>query len=109
MLAPALHGAEAAAVERTTGNYSYGNEHFQNVTGNQVNTAPTWNMATSSSPQISMRQDNGSVMSFMPSGAVVTNTQGATSKFGFSATEMQGVIPILGVPDSRGVAKDGMR
>ncbi len=95
MLAPAMHGAEAAAVERTTGNYSYGNEHFQNVTGNQVNTAPTWTIATSGSPQVNMRQDNGAIMSFMPSGAVVTNTQGATSKFGFSATEMQGVTANL--------------
>jgi conjugal transfer mating pair stabilization protein TraG len=95
MLAPAIHGGEAAAVERTTGNYSYGNEHFQNVTGNQVNTAPTWTMASSTSPQVNMRQDNGSMMSFMPSGDVVTNTQGATSKFGFNATEMQGVTANL--------------
>ncbi len=34
MLAPAQGAAEAAAVERTTGNYAYGNTSFQNLTSN---------------------------------------------------------------------------
>ena len=34
MLAPAQGAAEAAAIERTTGNYAYGNTSFQNLTSN---------------------------------------------------------------------------
>jgi len=91
MLAPAMHAAEAAAVERTTGNYAYGNSQFQNVTGHQVNTAPTWNVAASSVPQVNMRDDNGTITSTMPDGSTVYNTSGAISRFGFSASEMQSV------------------
>lgn len=91
MLAPAMHAAEAAAVERTTGNYAYGNSQFQNVTGHQVNTAPTWNVATSSVPQVNMRGDNGTITSTMSDGSTVYNTSGAISRFGFSASEMQSV------------------
>jgi conjugal transfer mating pair stabilization protein TraG len=91
MLAPAMHAAEAAAVERTTGNYAYGNSQFQNVTGHQVNTAPTWNVAASSVPQVNMRGDNGTITSTMPDGSTVYNTSSAISRFGFSASEMQSV------------------
>jgi conjugal transfer mating pair stabilization protein TraG len=90
MLAPAMHAAEAAAVERTTGNYAYGNSQFQNVTGHQVNTAPTWNVA-SPIPQVNMRGDNGTITSTMADGSTVYNTSGAISRFGFSASEMQSV------------------
>jgi conjugal transfer mating pair stabilization protein TraG len=91
MLAPAMHAAEAAAVERTTGNYAYGNSQFQNVTGHQVNTAPTWNVAASPIPQVNMRGDNGTITSTMADGSTVYNTSGAISRFGFSASEMQSV------------------
>lgn len=91
MLAPAMHAAEAAAVERTTGNYAYGNSQFQNVTGHQVNTAPTWNVAASSIPQVNMRGENGTITSTMADGSTVYNTGGAISRFGFSASEMQSV------------------
>lgn len=91
MLAPAMHAAEAAAVERTTGNYAYGNSQFQNVTGHQVNTAPTWNVAASPIPQVNMREDNGTITSTMADGSTVYNTSGAISRFGFSANEMQSV------------------
>jgi conjugal transfer mating pair stabilization protein TraG len=91
MLAPAMHAAEAASVERTTGNYAYGNSQFQNVTGHQVNTAPTWNVASSSIPQVNMRGDNGAITSTMPDGSTVYNTSPAISRFGFSASEMQSV------------------
>jgi conjugal transfer mating pair stabilization protein TraG len=91
MLAPAMQAAEAAAVERTTGNYAYGNSQFQNVTGHQVNTAPTWNVAASSIPQVNMRGDNGAITSAMADGSTVYNTAPAISRFGFSATEMQSV------------------
>jgi conjugal transfer mating pair stabilization protein TraG len=91
MLAPAMHAAEAAAVERTTGNYAYGNSQFQNVTGHQVNTAPTWNVSASPIPQVNMRGDNGTITSTMADGSTVYNTSGAISRFGFSASEMQSV------------------
>jgi len=91
MLAPAMQAAEAAAVERTTGNYAYGNSQFQNVTGHQVNTAPTWNVAASSIPQVNMRGENGAITSTMADGSTVYNTAPAISRFGFSATEMQSV------------------
>jgi conjugal transfer mating pair stabilization protein TraG len=91
MLAPAMHAAEAAAVERTTGNYAYGNSQFQNVTGHQVNTAPTWTVSASPIPQVNMRGDNGTITSTMADGSTVYNTSGAISRFGFSASEMQSV------------------
>lgn len=48
MLSPAQSAAEAAAVEKTTGNYAYGNTSFQNLTANtrqqdQWTTAPNLN------------------------------------------------------------------
>ncbi len=95
MLAPAMQAAEAAAVERTTGNYSYGNEHFQNATGGQVNTAPTWNLAASGIPQVNMRGSNGTITSTMPDGSVVYNTTPGISHFGFSPSEMQSVTANL--------------
>jgi conjugal transfer mating pair stabilization protein TraG len=95
MLAPAMQAAEAAAVERTTGNYSYGNEHFQNVTGQQVNTAPTWSFATSDVPQVNMRGANGTITSSMPDGSTVYNTTPGISHFGFSPSEMQSVTANL--------------
>ena len=95
MLAPAMQAAETAAVERTTGNYSYGNEHFQNATGGQVNTAPTWNLASSGVPQVNMRGGNGTITSTMPDGSVVYNTTPGISHFGFSPSEMQSVTANL--------------
>lgn len=95
MLAPAMQAAEAAAVERTTGNYSYGNEHFQNATGNQVNTAPTWNFASSGVPQINMRGSNGTITSTMADGSVVYNTTPGVSHFAFAPSEMQSVTANL--------------
>jgi len=91
MLAPAMQAAEAAAVERTTGNYAYGNSQFQNATGNQVNTAPTWNMATSAIPQVSMREGNGTVTTTTADGSTVYNTAPGISRFGFSASEVASV------------------
>lgn len=91
MLAPAMHAAEVAAVERTTGNYAYGNSQFQNVTGHQVNTAPTWTVSASSIPQVNMRGDNGTITSTMADGSTVYNTSQGISRFGFSANEMQSV------------------
>jgi conjugal transfer mating pair stabilization protein TraG len=91
MLAPALHAADTAATERTTGNYAYGNTQFQNMTGNQVNTAPTWSMAEGTSPQVNMRAPDGTITSTMPDGSTVYNTAPGISRLGFSATEVASV------------------
>ena len=52
ILAPAQNAAEAAAVEQTTGNYSYGNTSFANLTSNmrqsnQWSDAPTFSTGAS--------------------------------------------------------------
>ena len=91
MLAPAMQAAEAAAVERTTGNYAYGNSQFQNATGNQINTAPTWNVATSKVPQVNMREGNGTVTTTTADGSTVYNAAPGISRFGFSASEVASV------------------
>ena len=91
MLAPAMQAAEAAAVERTTGNYAYGNSQFQNATGNQINTAPTWNVATSTVPQVNMREGNGTITTTTADGSTVYNAAPGISRFGFSASEVASV------------------
>jgi len=91
MLGPAMQAAEAAAAERTTGNYSYGNEHAQNRTSNQVNTAPTMNLAESSTPQVNMRRADGTVATTMADGSMVYDSRGATSHLPFTAAEVRGV------------------
>jgi conjugal transfer mating pair stabilization protein TraG len=82
MLAPAQNAAEAAAVEQTTGNYSYGNTSFANLTSNmrqsnQWSDAPTYSTGASS---FTTRLANGASETFTPSGAVVTDVTGAMSR-----------------------------
>ena len=81
MLAPVSSGAEAAALERTTGNYGY-----NNVTANQFNTqprhldgAPTWTTVMA----------NGSTMTRTADGSAVYDNSGAISKLGFGASEVE--------------------
>jgi conjugal transfer mating pair stabilization protein TraG len=81
MLMPAQNAAEQAATERTTGNYSYGNTSFQNLTSGMVQ-ANKWDTA----PQItggfarqSFINDDGSSTGFMSNGAMVYNSTGAIS------------------------------
>ncbi|WP_298808021.1 conjugal transfer protein TraG N-terminal domain-containing protein [uncultured Sphingomonas sp.] len=91
MLMPAQNAAEQAATERTTGNYSYGNTSFQNLTSGMVQ-ANKWDTA----PQItggfarqSFINDDGSSTGFMANGAMVYNTTGSISNLPqkFSVTE----------------------
>lgn len=95
MLAPAFHAAEAAAVEHTTGNYAYGNTQFQNVTGNQLNTAPNWNVATGFGPQVNTRMPDGTIATRMPDGSSVYNVAPGISRLGFSASEVASVTGSL--------------
>jgi conjugal transfer mating pair stabilization protein TraG len=87
MLAPVSAGADAAALERTTGNYGY-----NNVSANQFNTqprhldgAPTWTSVMA----------NGSSMTRTANGSMVYDNSGAISKFGFSATQVESEMQSL--------------
>ncbi len=86
ILSPAQNAAEAAAVEQTTGNYSYGNSSFANLTSNmrqsnQWSDAPTFSTGASS---FTVRGSNGSTDIYMENGAIVTDTTGAISKLPMS-------------------------
>jgi conjugal transfer mating pair stabilization protein TraG len=88
MLAPAQSAAEAAAIERTTGNYSYGNQSYQNLTGNVVqrdqwNTAPAY---TGGFGRQTFVNDNGTHMSQTADGSVVYDNRPGMSSLGFTPT-----------------------
>src|SRR3546814_15982028 len=76
MLAPAQNAAEAAALEQTTGNYSYGNVSWANATSNmrqadQWSTAPTYMGGGAS---FGWRQDNGALVTGFGNGQEVYDT-----------------------------------
>jgi conjugal transfer mating pair stabilization protein TraG len=81
MLAPVSAGADAAALERTTGNYGYGN-----VTANQFNTAPRH---VDGAPTWTTVMANGSGMTRTADGSRVYDNSGAISKLGFGASEVE--------------------
>lgn len=82
ILAPAQNAAEAAALEQTTGNYSYGNTSFANSTSNMRQTGQ-WSDAPSYSTGaagFTTRFDNGATESGFGNGSIVTDTTGALSR-----------------------------
>jgi len=86
MLAPAQSAAEAAAIERTTGNYSYGNQSYQNLTGNVVqrdqwNTAPAY---TGGFGRQTFVNDNGTQSAQTADGSVVYDNRSGMSSLGFT-------------------------
>jgi len=94
MLAPAQNAAEAAAVEQTTGNYSYGNVNWANATSNmrqadQWSTAPTY---TGGGASFGWRQDNGAMITGFGNGQEVFDTSGAISRLGFTPTMSSGSV-----------------
>ncbi len=94
MLAPAQNAAEAAALEQTTGNYSYGNVSWANSTSNmrqadQWSTAPTYMGGGSS---FGWRQDNGAMVTGFGNGQEVFDTSGAISRLGFTPTMTTGSV-----------------
>ncbi|MCF8707160.1 conjugal transfer protein TraG N-terminal domain-containing protein [Rhizorhapis sp. SPR117] len=94
MLAPAQNAAEAAALEQTTGNYSYGNVSWANATSNmrqsdQWSTAPSFMGGATS---VGWRQDNGAVVSGFGNGQEVFDTSGAISRLGFTPTMSTGSV-----------------
>lgn len=86
MLAPAQSAAEAAAIERTTGNYSYGNQSYQNLTGNVVqrdqwNTAPAY---TGGFGRSTFVNDNGTQSAQTADGTTVYDSRQGISSLGFT-------------------------
>lgn len=85
MLAPAQSAAEAAAVERTTGNYAYGNVSYQNMTANTVQ-RDQWNTASNYTAGASgfhaRNNEGGTAHSYADSvgGYTVYDTGGAVSQ-----------------------------
>lgn len=94
MLAPAQNAAEAAALEQTTGNYSYGNVSWANATSN-MRQSDQWSVAPSfmgGSASVGWRQDNGAVVSGFGNGQEVIDTGGAISRLGFTPTMNSGTV-----------------
>lgn len=96
-LAPVQSGAEASAVERTTGNYSFGNTNYENLTANnrqlgQWLTAPS---ITDGAMKHSTRLDDGRVMSQHGDGRTVFDSSGAMQRLPFSATYSTGNLAQL--------------
>lgn len=94
MLAPAQNAAEAAALEQTTGNYSYGNVSWANSTAN-MRQADQWTTAPSymgGAPSVGWRQDNGATISGFGNGQDVFDTGAAISRLGFSPTLTSGFV-----------------
>jgi len=94
MLAPAQNAAEAAALEQTTGNYSYGNVSWANATSNmrqadQWSTAPTYMGGGAS---FGWRQDNGAMVTGFGNGQEVYDTSAAISRLGFTPTMTSGSV-----------------
>jgi conjugal transfer mating pair stabilization protein TraG len=97
-LAPVQSGAEAAAVERTTGNYSFGNVSYENLNANnrqmnQWTTAPSY---MSGSAISAARMPNGSTITQTADGSMVYDTvSGATSRFADKPSLSSGTVASL--------------
>ncbi len=94
MLAPAQNAAEAAALEQTTGNYSYGNVSWANATSN-MRQSNQWTTAASymdGAPSIGWRQDNGAVVTGFGNGQDVIDMSGAMSRLDFTPTMNTGTV-----------------
>ncbi|KEQ54761.1 conjugal transfer protein TraG N-terminal domain-containing protein [Sphingobium chlorophenolicum] len=94
MLAPAQNAAEAAALEQTTGNYSYGNVSWANSTSN-MRQADQWSTAPSfmgGAASVGWRQDNGALINGFGNGQEVFDTGGAISRLSFTPTATTGTV-----------------
>ena len=92
MLAPAQGAAEAAAVERTTGNYSYGNISEQNRTSN-MQAANKWDTRAayvSGHASSSFMHPDGVVESSFAGGINAFDTRGAISNLAYTPTRTAG-------------------
>lgn len=92
MLAPVQAGADAAALERTTGNYSFGDVSYGNINeGNrqlsQWNTAPN---LFAGSPHAGFREADGRMFNEYGSGHTVIDSNAAISQLPFKPTMSRG-------------------
>ncbi|PAV68889.1 hypothetical protein WR25_25995 [Diploscapter pachys] len=97
MLNPAQNAAEAAAVEQTTGNYSYGNVSFANSSSNNLQ-SNQWHDAgnyTTGAAGFTERASNGATRSAFGNGESVFNTSGAMSQMQLGFTENRGIAADL--------------
>lgn len=82
MLMPAQNAAEQAATERTTGNYSYGNTSFQNLTSNMVQ-ANKWDDQPKHNSGFAVgsftNADGGLAYSFADGGSAFDTRQGISN------------------------------
>ena len=96
MLAPAQNAAEAAALEQTTGNYSYGNVSWANSTSN-MRQADQWSTAPSfmgGAASVGWRQDNGELINGFGNGQEVFDTGGAISRLSFTPWATSGSVGV---------------
>lgn len=92
MLAPAQGAADAAAAERTTGNYAFGDVSYGNLNSGNVQTSQ-WNTApniTAGAAHSAARSEDGRVYHNYGSGRSVVETSGAISQLPFKATMTSG-------------------
>lgn len=92
MLAPAQGAADAAAAERTTGNYAFGDVSYGNLNANNHQMAQ-WNQAPNlavGAGHMGFRNDNGAMVHAYGSGSRVIDTGGAISQLPFKASMTRG-------------------
>ncbi len=92
MLAPAQGAADAAALERTTGNYAFGDVSHGNFNANNRQTAQ-WNQApnlTLGAAHMGFRTSEGASVHEYGSGSRVIDTGGAISQLPFKASMTRG-------------------
>lgn len=92
MLTPAQGAADAAAAERTTGNYAFGDVSHGNFNANNRQTAQ-WNQApnlAAGASHMGVRSDDGAMVHAYGSGARVIDTSGAISQLPFKASMTRG-------------------
>lgn len=92
MLAPAQGAGDAAALERTTGNYAFGDVSHGNFNANNRQTAQ-WSVAPNlmaGGAHMGMRGDDGRMVHEYGDGNRVYDTSGAISQLPFKATMSRG-------------------
>lgn len=92
MLAPAQGGADAAALERTTGNYAFGDVSYGNLNANNRQTAQ-WGLAPNlmaGAAHMGLRSDDGRMTHGYGEGRNVIDTSGAISQLPFKASMSRG-------------------
>ena len=106
MLAPAQSAAEAAANERLTGNYAYGNTSFQNLTSNMQQSNKWDDRAAYASGYASgsFTESSGVVTSSFADGSNAYNAGGAISSFATTPTQTSSFDQRVSQTQAQGLA-----